>query len=71
MRDQVPALLRAKVGIQDDISFQLTRTRRYGYVVKSEFNSDFRPIQVFFTEDEARAVSLGKEVVKVQINLEQ
>ena len=71
MQDKpLPALLRAKVGIQDEITFTLTRTVRVGYVVKADFESDFRPIKIYFTEEEAKAMSLGKEVVKIRMNLE-
>lgn len=66
---KVPALLRAKVNAEDQMTMSMTKGIKSGFMVKNEFNSDLGAItvKVFSNESAAKSYAQGQEIIKVDV----
>lgn len=66
---QVPALFKAKVNTEDEVSIKLTPGKKTGYMVLSEFEQDidFTVVKIYPRESAAKASSGGQQVIKVDV----
>lgn len=66
---KVPALLRAKVDVNDQMSISLSKGIKRGFMVKDEFNSELgsMTVKVFSNESAAKSYAQGQEVIKVDV----
>jgi len=66
---KVPALLKAKVKIEDDVSVSLSPGMKRGYMVKNEFMNELGGItsKVFPSESTAKSYAQGQEIIKVDV----
>jgi len=66
---QVPALLRAKVTTEDNMSISKTVGLKVGYMVLDEFNRElgYATSKVFPSESTAKSYAQGQEVIKVDV----
>lgn len=66
---QVPALLRAKVTTEDNMSISKVVGLKVGYMVLDEFNRElgYATSKVFPSESTAKSYACGQEVIKVDV----
>lgn len=66
---QVPALLRAKVTTQDNVSVSKVVGLKTGYMVLNEFEMELGNVvaKVFPNESAAKTYGQGQQVVKVEV----
>ena len=66
---QVPALLRAKVIAEDNVSISKTVGLKTAYMVLNEFQQELGAVTVktFPTESSAKAYAQGQDIIKVDI----
>lgn len=66
---QVPALLRAKVNAEDNVSISKTVGMKTGYMVLSEFEQElgFTTAKIFPRESSCIAYAQGQEIIEVDV----
>ena len=66
---QVPALLRAKVDANDQVSVKLSPGMKTGYMILSEFENElgYMTAKVYPKEASAKASSSGQQIIKVNV----
>lgn len=66
---KVPALLKARVTAEDNVTISLQKGMKEGFMVKHEFDQNIGAVttKVFPSESVAKSYAQGQEIIKVNV----